>query len=295
MRTITKLLFLALSILTNNPLTYSQQPMLDKYESYYGKIPQLLNVETKEQQGKVYFYAENNSLYPLWVKIECNLRNMSCSKSLPFDEVVFPGRSSLFYLEVSDNLTGYSYNFKYIVQIGNPFSKHKMLSYLIPLKAGKKVKLSNIESENFLTFPVKPGDTIYSSRNGYVCGVPGSDHNTKRGYSISGNLEIMHRDGTIGIYTGLSPAKLFVKIGQKVESGVPLGTAIHEMVHFEVIKFSTNSKIERVPLHFFTKSNESTILINDFEYEVLHPERIIELEMSKREIKKREKRLAKEK
>jgi hypothetical protein len=272
---------------------FTQNNFIEKYELYFGTMAPLMKLESAELNGKFYFYANNTSLYPLWIKVECKLTNMIFSKMLPFEEFVFPGKSTLFFLEPQDKNQTYSYDFKYSSRIGNPYNKYNdKIIYLIPLKPGKKTSIFKDKLyQNCFTFSTTSGDSIYASRKGFICGTPKLDDGKggRSQYSISNNLEIMHNDGSFGIYSNLNPEKIFVQSGQNVNTGDLIGIAMSEYINFYIFKLNGQSKIEYIPIIFYINEDGYSVLTPDKEYLVNHPDAVIEQEMTKKQIKKRKK------
>jgi hypothetical protein len=292
-------LFLYILLLIQAQYIFAQNVDVEKYEFYFGTLAPLMKLESQEMSGKYYFYANNNSFYPLWIKVECNLTNMICSQSLPYEDFVFPGKTTLFYLEVKDKDQTYSYDFRYNSRIDNPNARfNEQIIYLIPLKPGKKTKIyQDIPNQKSFVFCVNQGDTIFASRKGFICGIPmiGGESGGRTKYSISNNLEIMHTDGSFGIYSNLDPEKIFVRSGQHVNAGDTIGIAKTDYMNLNIILFNSQLKIENKSIKFFTNEQVPGILMSDKEYLVVHPDKVIEQEMSKNQIKKRKKQLLKAK
>jgi hypothetical protein len=100
----------------------------------------------------------------------------------------------------------------------------------------------------------------------------------------------MHLDGSFGIYSNLDPNTLFVQKGQNVNPGEPIGIAKLNLINFKVIIFNSQHKIESAVIKLFTDDLGASILTNEKECNVNHPDKVIEQEMTKSQIKKLKKK-----
>ena len=77
-----------------------------------------------------------------------------------------------------------------------------------------------------LEFHVKEGDTVFASRAGVVCDVNYGDK-IRDAYAVytntSTNVEVFHKDGSFANYNLLKKDTIFVKKGQRIRPGDPIG------------------------------------------------------------------------
>ena len=105
----------------------------------------------------------------------------------------------------------------------------------------------------------------------------------------------MHSDGSFGIYSNLDPDKIFVQSGYIVKTGDPIGISKSDYINLNIIQLNNQLKNQNIPIKFFTNEQPPSVLMSDKEYLVVHPDEIIEQEMTKNQIKKRKKQQLKTK
>jgi hypothetical protein len=136
---------------------------------------------------------------------------------------------------------------------------------------------------------MKAGDTIYAARRGIVTGVDAGNGENDAGVAVRGDLntiEIVHGDCSFGEYRILQKDGAFVKPGQVVEAGTPLGLVGGDKygrgseVRFSVDYYDGQHKVQ-LPIQFWTKKNGKGMLRHGGTYISEHPPAIVLQEVSK--------------
>jgi len=247
-------------------------------------------------------------------------RNISCRDgNNGFTKTIGPGRSLLTRVSRLDpnRPMSFGYTFRYTEGCSNrkPDMDH---SYGIPLVNGKATQISEMtyvgdkygneeppKDWYAVTFKTAIGDTIVASRRGVVVKViDDTEAVADQGqftFSANRNLvKVQHKDCSIGRYELFQKDGVFVKEGQDVEVGTPLGVIGGDQysggshVRFSVFYYDNYEKTNNpnskrsyafVPLHLY--SNDGTSLRTNKEKLIsVIDQDIITAEMSKRQIKK---------
>lgn len=274
--------------------------------------------------GHYKFYCDNNDfcIYSIEVNI-ISLVNLRGNVAFPFFTQVYPGRNNLFELSPvnQEGITSCNYSYRAVKGCINPKVNADFI-YLLPVQPGKtmevfelkylKINYKDLEPKNWYTVGLKTnqGDTIYAARRGVVTEVRDTAKLKHYDYVYTSEdnfIEICHADCSFGRYDILS--KIFVNLGQEVEAGDPIGLSGGEkyfngsQVRFSVFynyKQNPRSKddggIDRflfwayIPMIFYIGSGKSEKLIYGQSYTCEHPDYIIKKEMTRRQIKKWEKK-----
>lgn len=273
-----------------------------------------------ENNGYYTFSCINHDLCNYIVEINFSyLGNLKSDVFLPYKGEVRPGRNRLFQLKPINSFapTSFNYSYSYCKGCIDPNVNLNFI-YLLPIRTGKetevfelkyaKVNPQEIEPKDWymVGFKMNYQDTIYAARRGTVISLRDTAKLKLSGYRCSTEdnfIEILHDDCSIGNYQVLS--RVLVKLGQAVNAGDPIGIAGGEkysngyQVRFFVnynyeqkkpLKNNDRSSIKTsqafIPLVFYTKGNKANKLIYGNTYTSDHPDSLIILEMSKREIKK---------
>lgn len=154
---------------------------------------------------------------------------------------------------------------------------------------------AGLDSGYTIRLRMKPGDTIYAARHGVVTRVDVGSAENDAGVTVKGSLnyiEVVHNDCSFGQYGILKKDGAFVKPGQIVEAGTPIGLVGGDKygrgsdVRFSVSYYQGSSNT-LIPLHFWTKKNGKGMLKHGGTYISEHPQAIITQEKPKTPIKKR--------
>ncbi|MHA4809719.1 M23 family metallopeptidase [Flavitalea flava] len=295
---------------------------------------------TQDAKGNFTFYGTNHAFcnYILQVNFT-KLEDGKPDHSLPYLGVVKPGSNKLFTLTRANLNSTIVFNYKTNYNKGclNPTVNPDFV-YLLPLAPGKETQAYELQntgdpaevsgspasggtspaSSSQVTLDptkryavrlrAKPGDTLYASRRGTVTGVNvGSELNDAgKAETESGNfIEIVHADCSFGLYGVVRQNSAFVKPGQLVEAGDPIGLiggdrygrgseARFSVFYNQIWKDVPveNGKKDEigwayVPLKFWTKKNGKGMLKHGGTFISEHPENLVTQEMSKAELLKR--------
>lgn len=287
-------------------LSFSQNPIEIKYDL--------------DPIGSYIVYCNNSDFCTYTVTIDlAGVSNLKANVNLPYQTEVKPGNHKLFDLRpVTLNLVStFKIHYTYFKGCINPGVKLDFI-YLLPIGKGKKTETFEYEYESFspkdpepkdwyaIGLKMKFADTIYAARRGIVAGMSETTEFQLSDYGISGDdkfIEIVHDDCSFGRYEVLSGT--FVKLGQSVEAGDPIGLAGGEKYTMgPQIRFSVHYNSEQrlggndkegisirkywayVPLIFCTAEGKSTKLIKGHKYTGLQPDSVITQEMNTSQIKK---------
>lgn len=195
---------------------------------------------------------------------------------------------------------------------GNVYGKSKEDPvYLIPVAQGTKViALQMVHLENKLgtdrsndeyvgvSFRFEEPTQIVAPRKGIIAEVKMSNKDLKENLDFTrgeNHIEIFHEDGTITKMMVLKPGSEKVKVGDLVFPGDVLAESAGENyrsgLHVRVVTLRTEKdgidkfKYTVIPVKFFTTEGNIEIP-RSLKLEVSHPKEVIELEMSKKELKK---------
>ncbi len=277
----------------------------------------------RDRAGTGYtFECKNNSFANYIVEITFStLANFTADASLPYKATVKSGSSRLFSLKPTGLGGAPNFNFSYSFRRGCHNTKPEAdFPYLLPIQADKTTQsfeLSNL-SEKYgkesapkdwyaLGFKTKDGDTIFASRKGIVVETV-SDQKEPNGEGLSFTrnvnfIEIQQEDCTFARYELFRENSLFVKVGETVQAGQPLGLiggknfgsgshvrlsvfyAFVETVKKEGKETDKKNYSAYVPIQFWV-DGQLQKLEKGKAYKSEHPESILTKEMNKREKKK---------
>ena len=270
--------------------------------------------------GSYIVYCVNSDFCTYTVTIDlAGVSNLKANVNLPYQTEVKPGNHKLFDLRpVTLNIVStFKVHYTYFKGCINPDVKPDFI-YLLPIGKGKETEAFQYEYESFspkdpepkdwyaIGLKVKFGDTVYAARRGIIAGMKDTTELQLSDYGNSVDdkfIEIVHDDCSFGRYELLS--ETFVKLGQSVEAGDPIGLAGGEKSTMgPQIRFSVHYNSEQqlggnqeegislkkywayVPLIFCTSESKRTKLIKGHKYTDLQPDSVITQEMNNSQIKK---------
>ncbi|MES1160715.1 MAG: M23 family metallopeptidase [Bacteroidota bacterium] len=269
----------------------------------------------QDTKGNYIFSCMNRDFCNYVLNIEfTTLENAKSDHSLPFEGEVKPGANKLF--TISPVNPGHDVQLRYknssrkgcLQPAVNP-----AFTYLLPIAPGKEAQayiLSNTtgsgatgpgsassgpDSGYTIRLRMKQGDTIYTARHGIVTRVEVGSSENDAGGAVTGSLnyiEIVHNDCSFGQYGILKKDGAFVKPGQAVEAGTPIGLVGGDKfgrgsdVRFSVSYYQGSSNT-LIPLQFWTKKNGKGLLRHGAMYISEHPQAIITQEKPKPAPKKK--------
>jgi hypothetical protein len=289
-------------------ISFSQQVLEVKYET--------------DSKGNYKFSCQNHGYCNYIVEVNFfDLQNVRADVKLPYMGTVQPGQNSLFTL-TKDNASqapNFRYSYRYVKGCVKP--KINMgFTYLLPVAAGEEVQSREMEYflKRFANDPeppdwyalaisMKPGDTIYASRGGTVTEAKDDAYLKQSGYELASTdnyIEVYHDDCSFARYQVFRDKSIFVKPGDHVVAGEPIGIVGGEKyvsgphlrfcVYYTIDKdpftdyekTGRSSRFAYVPVQFWTKDTGKQKLVNNSKYVSEHPTELITQEMSKRELKK---------
>ena len=275
-----------------------------------------------DEKGNYKFSCTNRGYCNYIVEVSfTELQNLRTNFQLPFVGNVSPGTTSLFTL-TKENATlpsNFRFSYRYIKGCVKP-KVNTGYTYLLPVAPGKEVQSREMDyflkryqndpvPQDWYAISIKmsAGDTVYASRRGIVNEVKDDAHLKESGYEMASTdnyIEVYHDDCSFARYQVLKDKGLFVKAGQFVEAGDPIGIVGGEKyamgphlrfcVYYTIDKdaFVDYERTDRrtrlgyVPLQFWTKDAGKLKLVNDNKYISEHPTTLIIGEMNKRDLKK---------
>lgn len=244
----------------------------------------------------------------------------------PKNKFVVDGyKGFLFELTPIDKNRGiaYSYSYSYIYYRGIPNAKIELdFVYLLPFKDNTSFEarfLNNVDKLYFnkqepkdwksFQFNCNKADTVCSARKGLVIDVVdiySIDTTNTYIYSSQRNrVRIEHKDGTFATYEGFDGKNILVKQGDIVLPNQPLGKLIQYdksgtyqlrftgdyLIENPSEKENTNQRFSYACIDPFFQSTEGVVkLASNKSYTTKISEDLILKELSKKEIKKREKK-----
>ena len=276
----------------------------------------------KDNAGAYAFSCRNTGFCPYTITVAfTELTGLRSSATFPYQTDVRPGQQSLFKLQPQPNQ---STSFRYTVSSIKGCKQPKVdtaVVYLLPASPGKRVSASKLayigklyagqeDPKDWYSLALKmnSGDTIFAARRGTVSAVrsDAAPIGTHLGFNRDDNMvEINHPDCSFATYTVFRSNSIFVKPGQFVEAGTPLGVvggenydfgphvrfAVHYNYEAPVIKHGQPTDEKHywayVPVRFWLRDEQQAGRLEPRKvYLSDHPESVIEQEMSKRELKK---------
>jgi hypothetical protein len=288
-----RILILAL-LLTGHFKLIAQFQKIEQSTYFQSRIDNPIKVEVFDRNGKYQFVAYNRSLYPYQLELNfkavSNLRPSLTSGTY----VLMPGRTNLITLSIVDNERSCRYDYSVKYRIGLPSENVDFdFPYLIPVNKNFELFYDFHDSTKYFIdcFKMTRGDTVFNMRKGYITAVPKMYHSTDR-ISNDSALEILHDDGTIMIYKNIEPDSLFVKAGQMVFPMQALGVInCKEVLELGLFMIEANGRTRNLKINYCisensTKKFSSTLMGKT----IVHPRKIITLEMTKRNKKRYQKK-----
>ncbi|MDN3205009.1 M23 family metallopeptidase [Algoriphagus sediminis] len=267
----------------------------------------------RDEDGNVIFYATNAASIPYAVLFNfSNLNNLTTPGGSTPLVVANPGRTPVLRLRPSREGQATSYRYSYSYSKGNMLAKIKEDPvYLIPVADGQMVRamqMTHIENQlqpkeynsNYVgvSFHFETPTVIVAPRKGVISDMRMSYEAKEGEFRYDGKdnfIEIYHEDGTFTKLAVLKKDSQKVELGDEVFPGQELALSAGENyssgTHVRMSTFKSVKKdrdklgYDLIPVQFITEGGAIEIpkLV---ELEVIHPQEIIELEMSKREKKK---------
>ncbi len=256
--------------------------------------------------GDYIFGASNNSKTPLYLNlIFTSLENTSFTENMPYVKKLEPGYNGLFTL-LRESDTGAPY---FIFEIktfrSNPTPEINLdFPYLIPFAPGTKVNPVNVESiKGFwgddepkswkaTGFKASQGEPVYTVRQGQVVEITGEirSGDPKTWYNAWTNvITLLQPDGTLITYKNVIDRDKNLKINQILQSGDILGEVAPnspEVILMIYHNLLNSNDLQFIIPVFVTSPGKTEILNSALNIEVVHPNEVRGLEMTKKEQKK---------
>ena len=251
-------------------------------------------MDVKKSDNKIIFDALSESYFTYDLVLNfTNIQNLS-PKIFDYHTKIHFGRNRLFVLDLIDKSQPFDYRYSFKYSLVVPDNVDLNFPYLIPIGNGKTVKLHETKTENgvlyFLNqFVLEPQDTVFAVRKGIITALPDNKREVERIFKAS-SLEVLQNDGTIAIYLGLEPDKIFNKLGQDIYPGQPIGIIGNSLIltlHITVPKDA--NRIEDLVL-FYSDQNGNPIPSSSIRNTIVsHPQNIVKKELTSKELKKYQK------
>lgn len=262
------------------------------------------------QSQQVAFYADNPSYAPYTVTLKfTRLSNASnFREGEEYSTVVGYGRKQITTLRPENVNSGIGFAYNYSWRKGDlDANPDTTFVYLFPLAKGKSVKMNKMISLGGffgikgkrkdltgVTFQTTRGDTIVAARGGMVTEIRDDveiTDKTHKGYDATENfIEIYHEDGTFAVYKLFKKKGVFVRAGDHVIPGQPLGTidgsdyGNGSHLRFSIFVPSMDYR-SFMPCFHLSSEQSGKPTVGEL-YTSEHPVDIVTKEMSKKEKKK---------
>lgn len=264
----------------------------DEITMFGNRLNKPIEMDVQMNGNQVIFNAINKSYYPYEFEIKfTELQNLT-PRILQRAAILYPGKNTLFTLsqEDMDQPPQYSYSIQYIMGTSNN-NTDLSFPYLIPVGEGKIVNLASKNvNEKILYlenhFKMKSGDTVFSVRKGMVTALPDNRTSVDR-LMKNASLEIRHGDGTVAVYGGIDPESNYLKLGQVVFPGQPLGQiGTSEVLILNIIAFLGGGRMQNLDIYFADKNEQLLSSRKILDKQVAFPEAVLKKELTKKELKK---------
>lgn len=279
----------------------------------FESVAQVVVSSERDKDGNVLIFATNSAAVPYSVILNfTNLQNLSTAGGGIVTAIAPPGRSQLTRLRPNVAGQGTNYQYSYTSAKGNVYGKNKEEPiYLIPVASGTKItalKMVNLEnrlgpnrSNNDhvgVSFRFDNPTQIVAPRKGVISEISMSNDASVENLDFARSenyIEIFHEDGSMTKLMVLSAGTEKVKVGDVVFPGDVLaesaGDNYQSGLHVRMVTMRTEKdgadkfKYSVIPVKFSTSEGNMEIS-ETLTIEVIHPKEIIELEMSKKDLKK---------
>ena len=228
----------------------------------------LVQMRVEQQGTQNVAWVDNRVFGPVQVELTfAHANNITANPSLP-QRAVLPGSGSLLLsrFDLTDSQQQGSFELALTAVPGDPGAKPQDVVYLLPLQTrdwridqGWGGHFSHQDPENFyaVDFTVKEGTPILAARDGVVMQVEsnfdGAGLNREKFGARANLVRILHDDGSMALYAHLRAVGVWVRLGQRVHAGQPIGlsgntgftTGPH--LHF-AIQVNSGMREESIPL-----------------------------------------------
>ncbi len=256
--------------------------------------------------GDCIFGASNNTKTPLFLNLSfTNLEYTRFTEPLPYVKKLDPGYTGLFTLLRESEERAPQFIFDIQTFRSNPVPDINLnFPYLIPFEPGsfvKPVDVKNIEgfwgseepkSWKATGFNTNPGELVYAARQGQIVEIAAANRSgeAKTWYHTwTNSITLLQPDGTLITYKNVVDKEKKLELNQKIYAGQILGEVAPNSSEI-ILMIYHNSLLSKdlqfiIPL-FVTAPGKLEIVNSALNIEVIHPNEIRGLEMTKKEIKK---------
>jgi Peptidase family M23 len=256
-----------------------------------------------DNQNRYLFTCTNKDYCPYVVQLDFpTLTNAQADRSLPYIVEVKPGTVKLVTISPVDKSKDIKLNFKTSNRKGclSPVVNLNFV-YLLPITPGIETQAYRVVNTKSSGTPgaqdtgysvrlrAKPGDTIYAARRGVVTAAETNSSENDAGSSSTtpwNYIEIYHADCSFAQYGIVQKDGAFVKPGQTVEAGTPIGLVGGDRygrgaeVRFSVSWYPGVANTD-IPVLFWTKDNGKGPLRHGANYTSEFPKAILNQELPK--------------
>jgi Peptidase family M23 len=258
-----------------------------------------------DKQGRYIFICNNRDYCNYILHLDfTTLVNANADHALPYEAEVKPGINKLLILTPLNKTDDTKVNFKSSYRKGclSPVVNAGFV-YLLPIAPGLETQAYIIpnakgaasvpggqDSGFAVRLRAKMGDTIYAARRGIVTVVDVSNTENDAGATTTSNwnyVEIAQADCSFAQYGVLKKDGAFVKPGQTVEAGTPIGLVGGDRygrgsdVRFSVSYYPGVNNTQ-IPLLFWTKGNGKGPLRQGATYLSEFPKTLLTQELPKK-------------
>jgi hypothetical protein len=253
--------------------------------------------------GDCIFSASNNGKTPVYLNIVfTSIENTRYPEPWPYVKKLDPGFTGLFTLMREPDANAPHFIFEIKTFKSNPVAEVNLdFPYLVPFAPGSIVKPVDVKgisgfwgvdepkSWQATGFSAIPGQAVYAARQGEVVEISGEIRNSdsKTWYNTWTNtITLLQPDGTLITYKNVVDAGKKLELNQIVHAGQVLGevapgsTEIVLMIYHNTLNSPDLQFI--IPL-FVTAPGKTEILNSALNIEVVHPNEVRGLEMTKKE------------
>lgn len=286
-----KILF-ALMLLKAFPL-FAQVEDVEQITIFGSRLKNPVVLDVKKNQDVIDFTVINKSLFLYDFEIKFGEFGNLSPRVFEKKTTLLPGPNRLFSFKIvnPEEPPSMSYKTRYYLSASNTLDQ-RFDSYLVPIGKNKIVNCQFVQSDSLKRliinqFSMNQGDTIYSARKGIVTSLPANTVELDRLFNHS--IEVRHEDGTVAVYLGADPDQNFIKLGQTIYPGQPIGlVGISKMLIFKVYEIQEEGKVRSINI-LYSSNDQITDERNIFWKKVSYSPDIIKKEMTRKEIGKFEK------
>ena len=255
--------------------------------------------------GDCIFGASNNAKTPVFLNLYfTSLENTRFTENLPYVKKLDPGFNGLFTLLREPDAGAPYFIFEIKTFKSNPVADVNLdFPYLVPFAPGTKVKPIDVKqiagfwgadepkSWQATGFIANQGQQVYAARQGQIVEIIGGNRggDPKTWYNTWTNaITLLQPDGTLITYRNVVDKEKKLEINQIIQAGQILGEVAPNST--EVILMIYHNALNSPDLQFiiplFVTSEGKTEIVNSaLNIEVVHPNKVRGLEMTKREQK----------